>query len=79
MGLGSAALGVLFLVLPLLGLLIRAPWSDLLGQLTAPGVGTALRLSLVSATLATAISMVLGVPVASEHRAATHLRPAYLI
>lgn len=59
-----AGIGVLFLVLPLLGLLIRAPWSDLGGQLTAPGVGTALRLSLVSATLATAISMVLGVPVA---------------
>ena len=59
-----AGIGVLFLVLPLLGLLIRAPWSNLLGQLTAPGVGTALRLSLFSATVATAISMVLGVPVA---------------
>ena len=59
-----AAIGTLFLVLPLLGLLIRAPWSDLAGQLTAPGVGTALRLSLISATLATAISMVLGVPIA---------------
>jgi molybdate transport system permease protein len=59
-----AGIGVLFLVLPLLGLLIRAPWSDLLGQLTAPGVGTALRLSLISATLATAVSMVLGVPLA---------------
>jgi molybdate transport system permease protein len=59
-----AGIGVLFLVLPLLGLLIRAPWSDLLGQLTAPGVGTALRLSLISATLATAVSIVLGVPLA---------------
>jgi molybdate transport system permease protein len=59
-----AAVGVLFLVLPLLGLLIRAPWSDLVVQLTAPGVGTALRLSLLSATLATAVSLVLGVPLA---------------
>jgi molybdate transport system permease protein len=59
-----AALGTVFLVLPLVGLLVRAPWSDLLPQLTAPGVGTALRLSLVSATLATAVSLVLGVPLA---------------
>jgi molybdate transport system permease protein len=59
-----AAIGVLFLVLPLLGLLIRAPWSDLLAQLSAPGVGEALRLSLISATLATAVALVLGVPLA---------------
>jgi molybdate transport system permease protein len=59
-----AALGTLFLVLPLVGLLVRAPWSDLPGRLTAPGVGQALRLSLVSATLATAVSLVLGVPLA---------------
>src|SRR5690242_20648772 len=59
-----AAIGVLFLVLPLLGLLIRAPWSDLLHLLTAPGVGTALRLSLITSTLATAVSLVLGVPLA---------------
>jgi molybdate transport system permease protein len=59
-----AGIGVVFLVLPLLGLLIRAPWSDLGGQLTAPGVGTALRLSLLSATSATAVSLVLGVPLA---------------
>jgi molybdate transport system permease protein len=59
-----ATIGIVFLVLPLLGLLIRAPWSDLLAQLTAPGVGTALRLSLLSATLATGISIVLGVPLA---------------
>ena len=59
-----AAIGVLFLVLPLLGLLIRALWSDLLHLLTAPGVGTALRLSLITSTLATAVSLVLGVPLA---------------
>ena len=59
-----AALGVAFLVLPLAGLLLRAPWSTLWPALTAPGVGQALRLSLVSATLATLVSVVLGVPLA---------------
>jgi molybdate transport system permease protein len=59
-----AALGTLFLVLPVLGLLVRAPWSQLGELLTAPGVGEALRLSLISASLATAVSLVLGVPLA---------------
>ncbi|CCG05629.1 ABC transporter permease [Blastococcus saxobsidens] len=59
-----AALGVAFLVLPLLGLLVRTPWSQLGAQLAAPGVGAAIRLSLVSATLATALSLLLGVPLA---------------
>jgi molybdate transport system permease protein len=59
-----AALAVAFLVLPLAGLLIRTPWSQLGTLLTAPGVGQALRLSLVSATLATLVSVVLGVPLA---------------
>ncbi|MCZ2815577.1 ABC transporter permease [Modestobacter sp. VKM Ac-2984] len=59
-----ALLGVAFLVLPLLGLLVRAPWSEIGPQLARPGVGEALRLSLVSATLATAVSLVLGVPLA---------------
>ncbi|MCA0145677.1 ABC transporter permease [Blastococcus sp. LR1] len=59
-----AAIGVLFLTLPLAGLLIRTPWSQLGTQLTAPGVGQALRLSLVSATLATGLSLLLGVPLA---------------
>jgi molybdate transport system permease protein len=59
-----AALGTLFLVLPLLGLVIRAPWSELGTRLAQPGVGQALRLSLVSASLATAASLVLGVPIA---------------
>jgi len=59
-----AALGIVFLALPLLGLVVRAPWSDLGARLTDPAVGQALRLSLVSATLATLASLVLGTPIA---------------
>jgi molybdate transport system permease protein len=53
-----------FLVLPLTGLLIRAPWSTLPQRLTEPGVLTALRLSLVTASLATLLCLLLGVPLA---------------
>jgi molybdate transport system permease protein len=59
-----AVIGVLFLVLPLIGLVARAPWGEILPRLAAPGVREALRLSLVSATMATLVSMVLGVPLA---------------
>ncbi|GAA2604245.1 molybdate ABC transporter permease [Paractinoplanes durhamensis] len=54
----------MFLVLPLFGLLWRAPWSTLPERLTEPGILAALRLSLLTATLATAVSLVLGVPLA---------------
>lgn len=59
-----AALGLLFLLLPLLALLVRTPWADLGEHLTNPAVLEALRLSLVSATLATIICLLLGVPLA---------------
>ena len=59
-----AALAVAFLVLPLAALLIRAPWTRLGTLLAEPAVGEALRLSLVSASAATGISLVLGVPLA---------------
>jgi molybdate transport system permease protein len=59
-----AALALGFLVLPLTGLLIRAPWPTLPQRLTEPEVLDALRLSLVAATLATAVCLVLGVPLA---------------
>jgi molybdate transport system permease protein len=59
-----AVLGLAFLVLPLAGLLIRAPWSTLPQRLTEPGVLAALRLSLLTATLATLVCLVLGVPLA---------------
>ncbi|MQA35647.1 ABC transporter permease [Modestobacter roseus] len=59
-----AAVAVAFLVLPLVGLVVRAPWSEIGPQLAREQVGEALRLSLVSATAATALSLVLGVPLA---------------
>ena len=42
-----AVVAVVFLTLPLVALVVRAPWRSLPGDLTAPGVLTALRLSLV--------------------------------
>ncbi|WTS84403.1 molybdate ABC transporter permease subunit [Streptomyces sp. NBC_00487] len=59
-----ALLGLAFLVLPLVALLVRTPWASLPEQLTSAEVWEALRLSLVCATLATAVSLVLGVPLA---------------
>ncbi|MEV0689116.1 molybdate ABC transporter permease subunit [Streptomyces sp. NPDC050388] len=59
-----ALLGLAFLLVPLLGLLVRAPWSSLPAQLTSPEVWQALRLSLICATAATAVSLVIGVPLA---------------
>ena len=59
-----AALSLAFLVLPLAGLLARTPWSDLGERLTDPKVLQALRLSLVAATLATAVCLLVGVPLA---------------
>ncbi|WP_018657141.1 molybdate ABC transporter permease subunit [Actinomadura flavalba] len=59
-----ALTGLAFLVLPLLGLLVRAPWSTLGTRLLEPAVLEALRLSLTTATLATALSLLLGVPLA---------------
>ncbi|MCL2551289.1 MAG: ABC transporter permease [Actinomycetia bacterium] len=59
-----ALVGLVFLLLPLLALLIRAPWRGLPHQLSSPAVWQALRLSLETATCATAVSLVLGVPMA---------------
>ncbi|NMO53172.1 molybdate ABC transporter permease subunit [Actinoplanes sp. TBRC 11911] len=59
-----ALAGLAFLVLPLAGLLIRAPWKTLPQRLTEPGILTALRLSLETATIATGVCLVLGVPLA---------------
>ena len=51
-------------MLPLAGLLIRAPWSTLPQRLTEPGILAALRLSLLTASLATLVCLLFGVPLA---------------
>jgi molybdate transport system permease protein len=59
-----ATLGAAFFILPLLGLLLRAPWKDAARSLTEPETLQALRLSLVASLSATGIALVLGVPLA---------------
>ena len=59
-----AAIGLAFLVLPLAGMLIRTPWATIPRRLAEPGVLTALRLSLQTATIATVLCVLLGVPLA---------------
>ena len=59
-----ASAAVLFLLLPLAGLLYRAPWHGLGPLLTDPALWQALKLSLLSSIIATGISLVLGVPLA---------------
>jgi molybdate transport system permease protein len=60
----AATLGVAFLVLPLVGLLARAPWSDLPSLVTTPAARTALRLSLECSFGALGLALVTGVPLA---------------
>ncbi len=57
-------LALAFLALPLLGLVLQAPWGELLPQLTTEAALQALRLSLVTSLAATAIALLLGVPLA---------------
>jgi molybdate transport system permease protein len=59
-----AMVAIAFLLLPLVGLLLRASWRDLPRLLVESEAVGALRLSLVTATIATVISLVLGVPLA---------------
>ncbi|SER62469.1 molybdate transport system permease protein [Lentzea xinjiangensis] len=59
-----AVVGLAFLLVPLVGLLVEAPWGTLPAQLLSAEVGQALRLSLVCASLATLVCLVLGVPLA---------------
>jgi molybdate transport system permease protein len=59
-----AVLAVLFLVLPLVGLVVRAPWRTIGAELSQPESLEALRLSMLCATLATLLCLVLGVPLA---------------
>ena len=59
-----AGVAVAFFALPFIGLLWRVPWSDAWSLLTTDSSLTALRLSMVTSLSATAVSFVLGVPLA---------------
>jgi molybdate transport system permease protein len=59
-----ALLGVLFLAVPALALVIRAPWSSLAQIYRDNDVLTALRISIVTSVEATVVSLLLGVPLA---------------
>jgi len=58
------AVGSVFFLLPLVGLLSRTPWSRLGSLLGGEVVVDALRLSLVASLSATALSLLVGVPLA---------------
>jgi molybdate transport system permease protein len=57
-------IGFAFLLFPLVAMLVRAPWRDLLQLLAQNDALTALRLSLECATAAMLASIVFGVPLA---------------
>ena len=59
-----ALIAIAFFVLPLVGLLQRAPWSDVWVDLTAQPARDAMRLSLVCSLWSTALAVVFGVPLA---------------
>jgi molybdate transport system permease protein len=59
-----AILGIAFVALPLGGLIQRTPWSRAAQVLTSDSSLTALRLSIVVATSAAVLSLVLGFPLA---------------
>jgi molybdate transport system permease protein len=59
-----AAIGAAFFIVPLVGLIVRSPWGDAVKALTAPETLEALKLSLIASLSATAVALVLGVPMA---------------
>lgn len=59
-----AAVAVAYVAVPFAALLQRTPWTDLGRLLGRPVVTDALRLSLTTALAATALSLVLGIPLA---------------
>lgn len=59
-----ALLAVTFLLMPLIGILVRTRWSEVGAHLTSPGVVEALKLSLLVSLWALGLSLLLGVPLA---------------
>ncbi|MGH3448193.1 MAG: ABC transporter permease, partial [Nocardioidaceae bacterium] len=59
-----ALVAMALLVIPVVAVFVRAPWGSLLDDLSAPGARTALRLSLETTLISTALCVVFGVPLA---------------
>jgi molybdate transport system permease protein len=59
-----ALLAIAFFALPLIGLLTRAPWGEVVTILRSPAVRQALQLSVVCSVCATALSVLFGLPLA---------------
>jgi len=59
-----AGLGLLFFLLPLAGLIVRAPWDQAVSSIGSTETVTALELSLFCSVTATAVALVLGIPLA---------------
>ena len=79
-----AGLGVALVVVPVVGLLQRAPWSTLIDRLSDDAVVEAIRVSLVVSVVAAAIATALGLPLAwllarTEGRVAGLIRAAVLV
>ena len=78
-----ATLATLLLVLPLVALFTKVPWTSLLTRLSEPNSLSAIRLSLWSSLVAAALCVVLGVPLAwvlakGNARVTNILRPIVL-
>ena len=63
-GYALAAAGLVLLVLPPVGLGLRAPWTELAALAADPGVQQAVVLSLVVSAVAVALALVTGLPLA---------------
>jgi molybdate transport system permease protein len=62
--LALAFVAAAFLLVPLVGLIARSPWHDLPALLTSRSSVDALRISLVTSTAATLLSVLVGLPLA---------------
>ncbi len=74
-----AALGMALVILPLIGLIARTEWGNLVEHLSSPIVWPAIRLSMITTITTLIIAMILGTPLAwllsrSSGRAASWMR-----
>jgi molybdate transport system permease protein len=59
-----AAVAILFFLLPLIGLALQAPWSELWDQIRQPEVLDSLKLSVIVSLAALALALIFGAPLA---------------